>query len=52
MNDLEYVRKVIDGMINDYKIRKQEDDYDALDESYFNCSINTLELLKYRLRLN
>ena len=51
MNDMEYVENVIDGMIQDYEHRRRSDDCDALDQSYYNCSIGTLRVLKSRLGL-
>lgn len=49
MTDMEFVEKVIDGLIDDYENQKNDSKHDALDVSYFNCSIGTLRLLKYRL---
>jgi len=49
MSELELAIEIINGMIDDYENQKQDSKYDALDQSYFNCSIATLGLLKSKL---
>lgn len=52
MTDMKFVEEVIDDFIDDLKERRDKSDCDALDLSYYRCSIGTLELLKKRLGLN
>ena len=48
---MDEVYEIIDSMVSDYEKEMRKESYDALDKSYFKCSINTLQLLKYKLGL-
>ena len=49
MSEMEYVTAVINRFIEELESQLEHGDWDALDESYYKCSIGTLNLLKSKL---